>query len=194
MIIATDISVCSNAVLQLGKSAISSFDQGGDIAALCKSIYPQERRTLLREFAWNCVTDRTILAPMATKPAFRYSAQFAPPADFLRLIGVGGYQIGDPNCIDFKLEKGKILASGTALPIEYVFDNENVETWDSKLVELLSARMLWKLAYPLTQSTSLRDTLANEYKEMAKVARSIDSQENPSQELSDDFTLISGRQ
>lgn len=134
-----------------------------------------------------------VLAPLAAPPAYGYSAQFALPSDFLRLIGVGNDSIYDIDDDRFKIEQNRILASGTVLPIEYVFDNENVETWDSKLVELMTARMLWKLAYPVTQSTSLRDTFANEYKQMAALARAVDSQENPSQTLSDDFPLIWGR-
>ena len=92
----------------------------------------------------------------------------------------------------YKVEGRNILAAGTSLPIEYVYRAPET-VFDSKLVELLTARMAWKLAYPVTQSTSLRETLANEYKAMAAVARNIDSQENPAQALSDDFPLIAGR-
>ena len=53
--------------------------------------------------------------------------------------------------------------------------------------------MLWKLAYPLTQSTTLRDELKSEYVDLAKMARNIDSQENPSPTLGDDSPLIMGR-
>lgn len=86
-----------------------------------------------------------------------------------------------------------IMAPGSALSIEYVYRNEDESTWDAKLQELMIARMLWKLAYPLTQSASLRDELKSEYAALAKMARSIDSQEDPSQSLSDDFTLLTGR-
>jgi hypothetical protein len=191
-IIATDISICSAALLQLGKAPIASFNQPGDLSKLCANIYPIERDSILREFAWNCVTTRTILAALSLGPAFGFTAQFALPADFLRLIGVGGVGIDEPTCMRYKVEGRKILASGVMLPIEYV-TRADESTWDSKLVELMTARMLWKLAYPVTQSTSLRETLSNEYAQMAKVARNIDSQENPAQALSDDYPLIQGR-
>lgn len=192
MIIATDISICSAALLELGKDGISSFDEPNDRAKLCKNIYAIEKDSLLREHPWNCSSDRAVLAPMAAVPAFGFSAQFALPSNFLRLKSVGDHDIGSPNCMKFKVERKKILASGTMLPIEYVFRSDESD-WDSKVVELMIARMVWKMAYPLTQSTSLRDSLADEYKKMAQVARSIDAQENPSEELSDDFALITGR-
>lgn len=190
----TKISICSAALLQLGKAPISSFEAAGDNVRLCANLYPQERDSLLRENDWNCAIKRDVLAPLAAAPSFGFSTQFALPPDFLRLVSIGDYLVGTPQCMDFKVEGRKILASGTVLPIVYVFRNEQEETWDSKLVELMTARMLWKLAYPVTQSTSLRDELKAEYYAMAKAARAIDAQENPSEPLSDDFTLIYGRQ
>ncbi|MDQ0035849.1 hypothetical protein J2W30_003617 [Variovorax boronicumulans] len=190
----TGISICSAALLQLGKAPISSFEEAGDAARLCANLYPQERDSLLRENDWNCATKRALLAPLAEAPAYGYPVQFALPADYLRMIGIGDYRLGSPLCRDFKVQGRTILSSGTVLPIEYVFRNDNEGTWDSKLVELMTARMLWKLAYPVTQLTSLRDELKTEYNGMARAARAIDSQENPSQALSDDYTLLVGRQ
>lgn len=190
---ATGVSICSNALLQLGKSPINAFTEAGDLARLCANLYPGERDSLLRENDWSFATKRQILAPLAAAPAFGFEAQFAKPSDFLRLISIGDRHIASPACMRFRTEGPNILASGTQLAIVYVWRNTNEATWDSKAVELMTARMLWKLAYPVTQSTSLRDTLRDEYMRMAQIARSIDSSENPSEALSDDFTLLTGR-
>lgn len=190
----TAISICSAALLQLGKAPISSFQEGGDNVRLCANLYPIERDSLLRENDWNCAMKRALLAPLADAPAYGYEMQFALPADYLRMVGIGDYRLGSPLCRDFKVQGRTILASGTVLAIEYVFRNDQESTWDSKLVELMTARMLWKLAYPVTQSTSLRDELKTEYMAMARAARAIDAQENPGQALSDDYTLLVGRQ
>ena len=190
---ATAISICSAALLQFGKSPINSFEEPGDTARLCSNLYPIERDSILRENDWNCAMKRLVLAPLAAVPEFGFTAQFALPADYLRMVSIGDLYVGSPYCQRFKVEGRKILASGTVLPIVYVFRNEQEATWDSKLVELMTARMSWKLAYPITQSTSLREELKAEYMAMARAARAIDSQENPSAELSDDFILIRGR-
>lgn len=187
------ISICSAALVQLGKKPINDFDEVGDHAVLCANLYPQERDSILRENDWNCAKKRMILAAREEVPVFGWPKSFALPADFLRLISIGDYWVGSPNCMRFKVEGRLILASGDALPIEYIFRNDQEATWDAKLIELMTARMLWKLAYPVTQSTSLRDELKAEYVAMAKAARAIDAQENPSDPLSDDFTLLSGR-
>lgn len=164
------------------------------MARLCANLYPQERDSLLREHPWNCCIKQVVLAPLVAVPVARYSAQFALPGDFLRLLSVNDIYVGQvPQTEFFKLMGRNILASGTKLPIEYVYRNEVEASWDSKLIELMTARMLWKMAYPVTQSTSLRDELKGEYVALAKMARSIDAQEDPGEPLSDDFTLINGR-
>lgn len=191
---ATSISICSAALLQLGKAPISSFSDPTDAARLCANLYPQERDTLLRENDWNFAKKRVVLAPTVDVPAFGFTAQFALPGDFLRLVSVGDWYVGMPDCGKFKIEGRNILASGSSLPLVYVFRNESEATWDSRVVELMTARMLWKLAYPVTQSTSLRDTLRDEYNAMARAARAIDAQENPSPELGEgQFTLVQDR-
>ena len=188
----TPISICSNALLQLGKAPISDFNEAGDAARLCSNLYPVERDSILRENDWNCSIKRDVLAPMVAAPAFGYTAQFQLPGDFLRMVSIDDVLVGSPLCREFKVEGRRVLASGTVLPIVYVYRSPEAD-WDSKLVELMTARMLWKLAYPVTNSTSLRDELKSEYQALAKAARAIDAQENPSEALSDDFTLITGR-
>jgi len=190
---ATGVSICSAALLQLGKSPINDFNEDSDTARLCSNLYPVERDSILRENDWNCAIKRVILAPLADAPAFGFPAQFALPGDFLRLRAVGDYYVGTPNCQAFRVEGRRILASGTMLPVTYIWRNDQEATWDSKLVELMVARMLWKLAYPVTASTSLRDELKTEYQQMARLARAVDAQENPSEALSDDYTLLSAR-
>jgi len=190
------VSICSSALLQFGKGPIASFTPSGnnnDIIQLCANLYPQERDSLLREGFWNCAMTRAILAPDSTAPIYAYASRFKLPADFIRLYSIGDYLVGSLNCLDFRIEDGYILTVGTQLPIEYIYRNEVEATWDSKLIELMIARMMWKLAYPITQSASLRDQMRTEYERMAMVARSIDSQENPSQPMSDDFSFITGR-
>lgn len=188
----TKISICSGALLQLGKAPISSFEEPGDHARICANIYPAERDSLLREHLWNCAIRREILAPLSDAPVSGFEKQFQLPGDFLRLIEVGDSQ-NYYSPVSYKLEGRRILASGTVLPIQYVFRNNNEATWDAKLIELMTARMLWKLAYPITQSTSLREAMRGEYEALARAARSIDAQEDPAQSLSEDYPLIYGR-
>ncbi len=184
------VAICSNALLLLGKSPISSFEEGNDRARYASNLYPMAKPDLLRAHPWNFSCKRVLLSPLVTPPAFGFTAQFQLPGDYVRLVQVGYPGRG---CPDFAMEDGKILANATALPLRYVYDADNEATWDSKMVFLAVRRMAWELAYPVTQSTTLRDSMEAAYIKALREAKAIDAQENPSETLGDDFPLIQGR-
>lgn len=174
----------------LGKEPIASFNDGSDRSKYCSNLYPMVRDQLLRKHLWNCAIKRVLLSPLADHPAYGYTNQFQLPADFLRLLEVGT----SANFItDFQIENRKILANAAALPLRYVWRNDNEVNWDSSLVNVATLSMASVLAYPMTQSTTLADSLKAEVARALREAKAIDAQENPSDTLGDEFPLISGR-
>jgi hypothetical protein len=186
----TAVSICSNALLMLGKTPIADFNENSDRARYCSNLYPTVRDDLLRKHYWNCAIKRVMLSPLADAPAFGYSAQFQLPADFLRV-----YEVGYPGrfITDFQIENRKIMANAASLPLRYVWRNDNEDNWDSSLVQVATIMMAAVLAYPITQSTSLRETLTNDAKIALREAKATDAQENPSDTMGDEFPLIAGR-
>lgn len=187
----TAVSICSNALLMLGKTPIADFNENSDRARYCSNLYPMVRDQLLRKHFWNCAIKRVLLSPLGTAPAFGYSNQFQLPADFVRIYEVG-YA---PNRFikDFQIENRLILASVDALPLRYVWRNDNEDNWDSSLVHVATAMMAAVLAYPITQSTSLRDSMQDDAIRALREAKSIDGQENPSETMGEEFPFITGR-
>ena len=184
---ATGVSICSNALLMLGAQTINDFNDAANIdrAKLCANLYPSVRDNLLRSHPWNCAIKRAVLAPDAVAPAFGYSNSFELPADFLRVLEVGTAG----NQIDYLVEGRTIQASTTVLQLRYVFRNEVENTWDSALVELATLSMASVLAYPVTQSTALAQSLKQELELALRRARAIDGQEDPPQTLGDERLL-----
>jgi len=188
---ATDVSICSNALLMLGDVAISSLTPANpadatDAVTLCANIYPQVREWVLRKHSWNCAVARVILAPDATPPAFDYAFQFSIPDDWLRTIQVGQKDQG----VDYQQEGRKFLCDESVFYLVYVFNNKVESTFDSLLVEVLTAYMKAALAYPITKSSAMRDSCLLELNQVLKLARSIDGMDNPPDTLGD-FRLFS---
>src|SRR5690348_6919352 len=91
---ATDVSICSNALLMLGDSSIADFNEDNDRARLASNLFPQVRDAVLRLHPWNCAVKRTVLAPDATTPpevAIDWTYQFTLPDDWVRTLQVGAY-------------------------------------------------------------------------------------------------------
>ncbi|MDH0639092.1 hypothetical protein N5D52_19330 [Pseudomonas sp. GD03860] len=189
MAMATGVSICSNALLMLGAQTINDFQdsQNLDRAKLCANLYPSQRDSILRAHPWNCCIKRVVLAPLAEAPPFGYSSAFELPADCLRVleVGTGGCQI------DYLVERQTIQANTMVLELRYVFRNEVEATWDSHLVDLMTAAMAAVLAYPVTQSTSERDSREAKLAQLFRQAKAADGQEDPPQTLGNEHLLAS---
>lgn len=177
---ASDIEICNNALILLGKNPISSFaDQSeSDAARACANLYPIAKADILRRHPWNCCIKRVILSPLVATPAFDWSYQFSRPGDWLRTINVG--YLNDP--LDYLMEGTRILANTNVLPLTYVAKVSEGE-WDSLLTHVMVKRMEMDLCYPITKSTSLRDSLKQEFygkgDGVLAQAKAVDGQENP---------------
>jgi len=134
---------------------------------------------VLRAHTWNCATKRVILAPLADAPAFDFAHQFSLPGDWLRTI-----QVGRKGCsIPYRTEGRRLLADVTQLPMVYIFRNEVEDTWDTNLVHVMELAVAAKIAYAVTTSSSMRDSMRDEFMRELKAAKAVDGQDDPPEEF-----------
>lgn len=192
---ATDITICSNALLRLGANKFNSFDQANPSGEnnsqvqLCVDLWPTVRRQVLRANTWNCALKRVTLNPDVTAPAFGFAYRFAKPADWLRNVFVGTHP---EDRLVWRTEGGFFLSDESTFPLLYVYDNTDPQTYDSALVEIMEVAMAAALAVPVTQSTSLAGQLADLLHAMLVQARGLDANDDPGETLGD-FPLMASR-
>lgn len=176
---ATDVEICSKALILVGDSPIASLTEQTKRASICNNLYPLAKRSLLRQHVWNCAVKRVVLAPLSGAPAYGWSNWFAKPGDWLRLIDVG-----DLGADDYEFEGNRILANQTSLQLRYVADvSEGM--WDALLTDVMIKSMAADLAYPITKSTSLMQAKQQDYQVALRMAKAIDGQENPPEQFGD---------
>jgi len=189
------ITICSNALMMLGAKPIASFneaDTGGsnlDRAKLCQSLYPEMRKALLRGHYWNCCARRVLLSPDAVPPAFGFGYRFLLPGDWLRTWGVGDRNGRDR--VNYRSEGRYLLADQPVLPLLYGA-NAPEEEWDSLLVDVMTKAMAFRLAYPITASTSVEEAKGLELRNILREARAVDGQDDPPETLGD-LPLLTAR-
>jgi len=84
----TPVDVCNIALLSLGESPISSFDEGTLAAKMCKANFVMAMRMVLQAFPWNCATARARMARLTATPAFGFSYAYQLPSDCLFIQSV----------------------------------------------------------------------------------------------------------
>lgn len=186
----SNVTICSNALQMLGASPINSFSEGTqengiDTARLAGNLWPTISESLLRMHPWGCATTRVVLSPEATTPAFGYAYRYVLPADWLRNVEINGV-IADE--VDYRTESSgtgggkRMLTDQGTLRLVYIFNNTDTESWDSMLTHCATLAMAEAMAYSITQSTSLRDTLNRDFRLALAQAKAVDGQdESPAQ-------------
>lgn len=177
---ATSVSICSNALLMVGAGPISSLSENTDQARICSNLYQPVVDAVMRRHTWNCCIKRVILAPLADAPAFDYSAQFPLPSDWVRTIQVGEHG----NELGYITEGRKILANTAALSLRYVA-RVSEDQWDASMIDVVTLAMAARIAYPITKSSALAQTLEGKLQYEFKFARAVDGQDDPPETLGD---------
>lgn len=182
---ATAVSICSNALLMLGAKTINDLNEDVDRAKICSNLYETVRDDMLRQHPWNCAVKRVQLAPDADKPSFGYSSKFTLPGDWLRTLNIDGLA-------EYEQEGRSILCNANAINLRYVFRNTIESTWDATLVDLVTLAMAARIAYAITQSTSMEQQRIQALDYALRRAKAVDGQEAPPETLGD-FPLLAGR-
>jgi hypothetical protein len=185
---ATDVSICSNALLMLGAQSINDLTEDNDRARLASNLYPTVRDGILSSHPWkDCIT-RVALSPDTAAPAFDWAYQYTLPGDFIQVLGCG--ELGLES--EFRIEGGKLLCDENPLYLRYVYLNTNPATWDGMLVSAVTLSMAAAMAYGITQSAALGESLAKQALYALKQAKANNGQADSGETLGD-FRLQAAR-
>lgn len=183
-------TIVSNALVSLGEEPISNFEENTKIDPVAK-IYYTRRDSLLRSHPWNCAIKRAKLAAKVIAEAdvtqVDYTYTYALPSDYLRMLQVG--KINEEP--DYIIEGREILSNEPDLRIKYVYKNHNEATWDAMLIEAMELAMIAAIAYTVTESTSKEKAAIAKFNDFMGVARAVDGQENPPEQMGDTYLVNS---
>lgn len=148
----TDVSVVNQAILLLGSTEISSFDDGSEIAGLSEKIYPHVRDATLSMYPWTFAVKKVQLQRLAAAPLNEWRYAFQIPADLI----TGGVRavfnssaVGANTIRNFEISADQLLTDETTIYVDYVFRPLEAEM-PAYFVQLLVYQMAWHLAEPVT--------------------------------------------
>lgn len=197
---ASQVDIANLAFVALGANRITSFDDGSKNANTVKAIYDQTRDAELRRHLWNFAMTRDSLAALSDEPEFGFDLMYQLPSDCLRLVQVGEYFHVVANLSDaldrseqpYQLEGRRILTDLAApLSIRYIAQVTDTTQYDALFVQALGKRLALEMCEALTQSTTKKETIQQDYADIINEAKRTDAIENPPENLPDDSWLLS---
>ncbi len=213
----SDVGIANLALLKLGKSRISSFDDANTTAQIFAEQY-YVLRDKLQRMGWNFNRRYATLAASLTAPPFQYAYAFALPSDFLRVYVAGPAQpLGSlpPNSVpaappqsmfgmpganiteynnallqDYSVVGQQIWTNIPVLSLIYFARIEDPTQFDLSFVESLASYLAWQLCERITGSNEKKPGFRDEYMLSIAEAKKYKSLEQPPQEIPDDTHML----
>lgn len=173
----SQILICNSALVKVGADRISDITENKREAILLNAVWEQCRDNVLRSHKWNFATKRVSLTPTATTPDWGYDYEYDLPNGTLRIVDT------DPDSIEYVIESdaagnARVLRTDeSSLDVLLLFQQSNMEAWDTCAAEALAWTLAESVAYALTQSLTLVDFCGKKAAAQTSLARSIDGTE-----------------
>lgn len=193
------VLIANRALAKLGQSRIVSLDDPSKAATTISAMYDTVLDAELRAHLWHFSKARAVLPALAEAPLFGFSKQYQLPADFLRLIEIGGnevfYRHHARRCQGLYSIEGRRLLTNLDAPLQirYVKRVGDPNQFDSTFIEAFAGRLAMEACETLTQSTSKFQVASQLYARALRDAISANAIERPSQAVDDDTWLDSRR-
>lgn len=146
---ASNVSICNQALSWLGAQLITSLDDNTAEAKLCKANYADIRDAITEAHDWTFAITRYNLPKNATAPVNGYSASFQIPPEVLRVLSVSDND-------DWGIEGQDIVTNEASVKMKAIARVTDPNRFSPLFIQALANRLAADLSIPLTQSKSLQ--------------------------------------
>jgi hypothetical protein len=198
----TKLSICSDALIMLGASPLSSFSDGTDEAQVADRLYDDVRDTLIMQYPYSWTVKKVKLARLADAPINEWKYKYALPGDILgnpKAVFITSSAGGRP-ARDFEIYSGGLYTNYEEVWVDYQFLPE-AATFPPYFVRLLKTALAAEFAEPITDQITKADYFYNRAfgspsenmrGGLVRVAINIDGADRPPQTI-EEFPLTDVR-
>jgi hypothetical protein len=184
------VDICNSGLIRVGADLISDLSDNTKEARLCNHQYERCLKAVLRSAPWSFAMKRASLTEAVVTLEFGEEAVFALPADCVLVVKLGEEHLSSHS---YKIE-GRYLLSldfEDTCDIYYVSSGATPADYDYVFMEAVSCTLAAAIAYSLTQSAALKESLLAEAQFWINQARSYNSQEKTPTNFTFDYFLDS---
>lgn len=177
----TDIDICARALVLIGASPITSFEDGTTEATVAANLYEDTVRDMLTRFRWRFATGQSQLSRLTTAPAARWDAAYQAPADLLTLHAV---TVND-NPIAYDRYQDLIYCNATTEDVvyaDYTF-RASEDLWSPGFITAVEYQLASIFAYSVAAQVDLSDMMEKRALRQMTIARNVDSQSQTTRRL-----------
>lgn len=181
----SQVEVVNMALLGSGAVRIESMDEDEENARRMTIAWPICLKSMLRSHPWSFAKKEAVLSQLAETPILSDDATYiyTLPVDFIKLLKTdtqGSYA--------YKIKGKNLYTNVETVKIEYIFYNEDPDTWDDSFVTAVAARLKAETWFAITSDKKLVKTNWDEYVGKWNYAKSMNGQEvTPDESINDEW-------
>lgn len=156
----TDVSICSEALILLGQTAITSFDDGTAGAGAASKIYPKVKSSTLGMYPWTFTLAKVQLGQLSATPTNVWQYAYQLPSQMLTGVPrrvFASDNVGATVIKEYEIQGNQLLTDQTKIYVDYQ-QVVNEQAMPDYFVKLLTYQMAWHLAIPITDQATMLDT------------------------------------
>lgn len=188
---ASQTSICNQALAKLGANSIINIDQDSTEAQLCKTFYTDVLQSILEEYPWTFATKRYALPQSAETPPPPFAAQYLIPSNILAVVQASSNpDFSRINSTEWQVENGYIVSDSGSMHIKAIIDVTDTRMFSAKFVRAFVVRLAAELSLPITQSREMHRQLMEEYGILLDRAISADGQQGRSRKYRSEQLIV----
>lgn len=199
----TKLSICSDALILLGASPLSSFSEGTDAAQICDRVYDDLKDSIIAAYPWSWSFKKVQLARLTSTPASEWKYEYQLPGDALagaRAVFTSNSAGARPVQGGWEILGRKLQTNFESVWIDYQYSPQEFEL-PTYFVQLLKYAMAADIAETVTDQITKADYFErkafgspgeNRRGGQMRVCMNIDGANKPT-EAFEDYSLIAVR-
>ena len=176
---ATDIDMASNALVLLGDSPISSFDDPGAGAQTASNLYTETYRSVLASHPWPVALKEQHLSRLSQQPDVEtfYTYAFQLPADLIRIWKMMSHSRYD-------VIGSLVYSNEPALLCRYIYQVDEADL-PPHMVKAVEYKLAAEFAIPVTEDENKAQIYERKFQMQVAQAQTIESQGHPQHSIID---------
>ena len=170
----SQVEVVNMALLGSGAVRIEAMTEDTENARRMTIAWPICLKDMLRSHPWSFAKKEAVLSRLSASPVLTddFTYLFTLPPDFLKLLKT---DVEDD--YDHKIKEKKLYSDSDAVKIEYIFYNNDPDTWDSSFVSAFAARLKAESWFAITGDKKMIEFVWQEFTAKLNYAKSMNGQE-----------------
>ena len=186
----SNVSIANGALQRLGAKRIESLTQDHPNARSMNAAFTRVRDRLLRRYDWNFAISRASIAADGDDSLWGDWNRYSLPNDYIKLLR----DDESGTHVDWKIEGLYILtADASPLEIRYIARIEDPNYYDALFTETFACKLALECCEEITQSTSRKESIKDDYEKAIAEARRLGAIEKPAMEFVEDDWLAARR-